>query len=242
MTDQGYGSRARAMWGGIMATIGGPAIIAAGSWVSFGALMRQVDLPLWAGPALTATIWALPAQLLFLDLYGAGAPLVALWLTVSLSSARFLPMTTAITPLLGRPRSLLATLLAAQLTAVVAWSIGMRRCNALPPDERLPFYLGVGGTTWMVGIVSTVAGFLLAGPLPPIVSKALLVATFIYLAILFADQRQRALMLAVAFGAVGGPALTRVSPEWSLLIAGFAFGTAAFALDHWLRQRRVPKA
>jgi len=241
MTVQGYGSPARAMRAGIVTTIVGPAIIATGSWVSFGALMRQLDLPLWAGPALTATIWALPGQLLFIDLYGTGASLVALWLTVAMSSARFMPMTMAVTPLLGRPRSLLATLLAAQLTAVVAWSIGMRRCSSLPLDERLPFYLGVGGTVWLVGILSTVAGFLLAGPLPPMASKALLVATFIYLAILFADQRQRASMLAVAFGAVGGPALARVSPEWSLLIAGFAFGTAAFALDHWLRRRSAPK-
>lgn len=241
MTDQGYGSTARAMWGGIVTAVIGPALITIASWISFGTLARQLDMPLWTVPALTATIWALPGQLLFVDLYGTGASLAALWLTVALSSARFLPMTTAVFPLLGPRRPLILTLLAAQMTAVVAWSIGMRRCATLPLNERLPFYLGVAGTVYTIGILSAVAGFLMSGPLPPIANRALLIATFIYLAIMFGDQRQRPLIFAVCLGALGGPALTTVVPEWSLLIAGVVFGSAAFAIDLGIKKNAGKK-
>jgi len=242
MTGQHYGSPARAAWAGFLTACAGPAVITAASWISFGVLARQVDLAGWIAPGLTATIWALPAQLLFIDLYGAGASLPVLWLAIAFSSARFLPMTVAIVPMLGRSRSLLATLFAAQCTAVVAWSIGMRRLGALPESERLPFYVGVSTTIWLVGILSTAGGFLLAGPLPPIVGRAMLVATFIYLAILFADQRQQALALAVGFGALGGPVLISLGPEWGILAAGLGFGTAAFALDDRLARRSRAKS
>ena len=48
--------------------------------------------------ASTAVIWALPGQIVFVEMHTLGAPLVATLLAVMLSSARFLPMTLLLMP------------------------------------------------------------------------------------------------------------------------------------------------
>jgi len=67
-------------------------------YLGFGALAAAHDIPLAVAVASTAVLWALPAQIVFVEMQSLGAPLAALVLAVMLSSARFLPMTVMLMP------------------------------------------------------------------------------------------------------------------------------------------------
>jgi predicted branched-subunit amino acid permease len=62
-----------------------------------------------------------------------------------------------------------------------------------------------------------------------------------FLLVFIVDLQQRLRALALVSGAVLGPPLHALSPDWGLLLAGLVAGTAAFAIDHAMRSRR-PRA
>jgi predicted branched-subunit amino acid permease len=60
----------------------------------------------------------------------------------------------------------------------------------------------------------------------------------IYFLILFAGNLvNRAWILALGIGAIVGPALHLLTPEWGLLITGLTAGTAAYFIDQWVIAR-----
>ena len=61
------------------------------------------QFPLWAALLSTLTIFALPGQLAMLEMSIAGSAPVMIVITVSLTAARFLPMTVALLPMLRSP-------------------------------------------------------------------------------------------------------------------------------------------
>src|SRR3546814_12543899 len=75
-------------------------------------------------------------------------------------------------------------------------------------------------------LVTTAVGFYLAGLLPGFVTLGLVFLNPIYFMLVFvADARHRARVLALAFGAVAGPPLHLVSPDWGLLTTGVLAGS-----------------
>src|SRR3546814_19299164 len=83
---------------------------------------------------------------------------------------------------------------------------------------------------WSMCLVTTAVGFYLAGLLPGFVTLGLVFLNPIYFMLVFvADARHRARVLALAFGAVAGPPLHLVSPDWGLLTTGVLAGSLAFS-------------
>src|SRR5690606_28101641 len=112
-------------------------------FLGFGSLCRESGFSIWLGLASTATGWALPGQIALVELYGIGASLAVLLLAVGLTNARLLPMTVVLMPLLrapGTPRW--HYFLTAHFVAVTAWTHAMQRFPAMPPAQRLPYYMG----------------------------------------------------------------------------------------------------
>ena len=236
---QGFGGPRAAAQAGLRAAFGAPGVVMGASFVGFGALVRQSDLALWHGLASTITGWALPGQIALVELYAAGASLISIALAVALSNARLLPMTVTLMPVLRSPRWARWTyFLAAHYVAVTGWAAAMRVCPAIPADQRLPYFAGFTVTLWTATIAATALGFYLAGALPPEVSLGLVFLNPIYFMLVFAESaQQRTRALALGLGAVAGPSVHLLSPDWGLLISGLGAGTLAYALDRlWARR------
>jgi predicted branched-subunit amino acid permease len=101
----------------------------------------------------------------------------------------------------------------------------------MPPDQRLPFFLGFTSVIWSVTFLATALGFFLVGVLPTPVTLGLVFLNPLYFMLLFVgDLARRERGLALIIGAVLGPLLHLASPEWGLLITGVGGGTIAFLL------------
>jgi len=212
--------------------LGVPGAVLAAGFIGFGAVAADNQLPLAAAVASTLAIWALPGQLVLAEMFHAGAAPLAIVLAVMLINARFLPMTVSLMPLLHGPDSTPRRLyLAAHLVAMTGWAVAMRRCPELPPADRLAYYVGFALACWAVSLVCTVAGFYFASALPPLLKLAFVFLNPLYfLLLLVGETRERAWFVAMAAGALAGPAFHLLDPKWSVLVTGLAGGTIAFAL------------
>ncbi len=182
-------------------------VLAAG-YLGFGALANGSQFPLWAALLSTLTIFALPGQLAMLEMSIAGSVPVMIVITVALTAARFLPMTVALLPMLRSPdRPTWRIYAAVHLLAMTGWAASMRRCPELPHEQRLPWFIGFALTNWVACIVSTAVGFGLAESLPPLVRQGLVfIGPLYFVLILTGETRTRHGVLALACGAIVGPA------------------------------------
>ncbi len=228
----GYGSSRRALAGGLRAALGVPALALGASYLGFGALVRQSGLEVWHGLLSTATAWALPGQILLVELYALGGTLLAIALGVGFSAARLLPMTMTLLPWLrapGVPRWRL--FVAAHWIAVTGWAVTLQVAPRLPAGERLPFFTGFTLMLWSVSLACTAIGYLLPGALPERVTLALLFLNPIYFLVLFlGDLRLRSRRYALLLGCLLGPPLFLLDADWSLLATGLIGGSLAFWL------------
>ena len=221
-----------AFWAAVRESIGVPSMVLAAGYLGFGALANGSEFPLWAALLSTLTIFALPGQLAMLEMSIAGAVPVVIVITVSLTAARFLPMTVALLPMLRRPgRPIWQLYAAAHLLAMTGWAVSMRRCPELPLAQRLPWFVGFALTNWVVCIVFTAVGYTLAESLPPLVRQGLIfVGPLYFVLILTGETRTRHGVVALACGAVAGPLVHLAAPQWSVLLGGLIGGTLAWTL------------
>lgn len=193
-------------------------------------------IPLAIAVASTAALWALPGQLIFVEMHTLSAPIVATVIAVMLSSARFLPMTVMLMPEMRDPahRSW-KYYVAAQLLSLSGWTMAVARFPDLPRERRLPWFYGFTLVLISVSALSTAAGYLGADRLPHLVRLGLVfMVPMYYLLILTGAVRERVAALGLACGAVTGPLAYLLSPQWSVPIGGLVGGTLAYAL---LRKR-----
>lgn len=227
-----YGSAGQAIAAGAWRAFGVPSIVLGGSFVGFGALVHQVGLSLWHALLSTATGWALPGQIALVELYAVGASVLVIAVAVGLTNARLLPMTVTLIPLLrtpGMPRWRYYAI--SHFIAVTGWVAAMRDCPAMVAHHRLPYYAGFAGVLWMISLLATWIGFALAGSVPAYVTLGLVFINPIYfMLVISADVRDRTRVLAAVFGAIGGPVLYLLVPDWSLLLAGVIAGTLGFLI------------
>ncbi len=218
---------------GLVNAFGVPVLVLCGSFLGFGALVRESGLSLWLGLFSTATGWALPGQIAIVELFGVGASLLVMASVVALTNARLLPMTVVLMPRLERPGARRWPLyIAAHWVAVTGWAEMMSNGDKIARELRLPYFLGYSMTLWLSTLVCTALGFLAADSLPSIVTLGLVFLNPIYFMLVFAaDLRDRMKVYALALGAVLGPALHLLTPDWGLLLAGVIGGTAAFGIE-----------
>ena len=123
-----YSSSPEALRGGVLEALGAPALVLGSGYVGFGALAGDAGIPLLLAALATPLIFALPAQIIMVEMWQVGAPVVALVLAVMMSNARFLPMTATLLPQLRHPRwTGWHYTLATHLVAMSGWVIW--RCS-----------------------------------------------------------------------------------------------------------------
>jgi predicted branched-subunit amino acid permease len=218
--------------------LGLPSLVLFASMTGFGSLARESGFSLAAALGATAGIWGLPGQIALAELYASGSETLAVVMAVSLANARFLPMTVAFLPMLGaglRRRAWLFAL--AQLISVNTWAAGLRVGPGLPGLDRRRYFVSFAAVCISAALLGTAAGFFATGTLPRPVTLGLIFLNPVFFALIFADTRIPATALALVIGAVTGPLLHLVSPDWGLLATGLLAGSAAFWLGRKLKRK-----
>lgn len=222
---------------GARAAAGTPALVLAASYVGFGGFARDNGLGLDLVLFSTVTAWALPGQIVMIELYAAGAPLVAIALAVALANLRLAPMSTVLMPVValeGRP--VWRLYLAAHWVAITGWALTMLHGPARPRAERLGWFMGCVLVLWSGSLLGCILGHLAAGIFPRPLSLALVFLNPVYFMLLcLQDLRDRQRLLSVVLGGGICVLLHPLLPGWSLLLAGLGGGTAGFLIARWPR-------
>jgi predicted branched-subunit amino acid permease len=219
--------------------LGVPAAVLASGYIGFGALAHDADFSLPLTLFSTMTIWALPGQIALIELRALGTAAPALVLAVMLTSARFLPMAVTLLPLLRHPSYRpWHYYLAGHFVAMTGWAVAVRRCPTLPVEQRLPYFLGLTIALWLACLAGTAAGYFASGSLNEMVTLGLVFLNPVYfILILGGEVRHRLGVLALLCGALAGPLMQLLTPQWGLLVAGVLGGTIAFGVDRvWRKQ------
>jgi predicted branched-subunit amino acid permease len=237
--SEAYSTASAALRGGFRESFGVPAAVLGAGYVGFGAFAADAGFPLWISVLCTFTIWALPGQLVLLEMAGLGAPALVIVTTVMLTATRFLPMTVSLMPMLRSPgQPAWRYFVAAHLLAMTGWAVAMRRCPELPPVARLPYFVGFTACLVLCAALATALGFLASDRLGPTLKVGFLFMNPVYFVIVLAgDIRGRMMATSLALGAIAGPIAYLATPQWSVLVAGLAGGTVAYALTRGPRLR-----
>ncbi len=199
-------------------------------FVGFGALARDVGLGIVQAVFISATVFALPGQVVLADQIAHGAALAAAFLAVTLTAIRLLPLTASLLPhLRDRRTPHWQEYFLSHIIAVTVWIESMRRLPPLPAELRVPYYTGFGATLFTANLAATALGFAIAGQVPPALAAALIFLTPVYFFLsLIATSQNFGDRLALAFGFVMGPALYLIVPGLDLVLTGLVGGTAAY--------------
>ena len=226
---------------GVRESFGVPGGVMAASYLGFGALAFSSGIPVWIVIVSTITIWALPGQLVMVDMWQIGAPMIAILLAVMLTNARFLPMTVTLMPVIrARGHRPWVYYLAAQCVAMSSWVICMRRGPEMPGAERIDYLCGLAAGLIAIGVCAGAVGYYIAESIPKVMQIGMVFLAPVYFFVfLIVEVRTRMVAIALACVGVAGPLLFLITPQWSVLLAGFIGGTLAFAIHHTLERSHV---
>lgn len=229
--------RRAAFVAGLKDALGIPAFVLVAGMLGFGALARASGLDIWVASASSWIVWALPGQVVWAEMFATGAPALAVFVAVSLTSARFLPMTLTLMPHFPAGQRGLGLYPLVHVVSMTTWATMMRRFPSIGEDQRLAYFAGFGLVCWGVSLPATALGFLLSGTVPHAVTLGLVFLNPLFFFLLFADVKQLASRLALLLGGILGPLVYLAAPGWSLPICGVAGGTLAFLIGRWWRRR-----
>lgn len=228
----------QALHAGAREALGVPAAVLGAGFLGYGSLAADAGYPVYLTLLATFAVWALPGQLVLMEMQAAGAAIAATLIAVSLSAARFFPMTLTLMPLMRRGntrRGLWQFLFAAQLVSMTTWAVAIRRFEDRDLQEleaRWQYFIGFSAVCIGSAAVCAVIGQLLIGALPPLAKYGLALLTPLYFFVtLVGEARSKSSIAALVCGAGVALALHAVAPGWSLLGAGLIGGSAAFLLQ-----------
>ena len=224
---------------GLAAVISFPAFILAGAFIGFAGLARDSGLSFVEAVVTTATVWALPSQVVLIGAMTGGASVLGAGIAVAFSAVRLMPMVVAWVPVVrdaGTPRWKLALL--SHFVAVTSWVFAMSRLPDIPRPARLSFFAGFATSLTVINICVTAVSYQMVGHLPELLGAALFFLMPIYfLCSLWAAARQLVDRLALLTGLVLGPVFFLAAPGFDLLWTGLVGGTAAYLLGRWWEAR-----
>ena len=212
---------------------GVPGLLMSAGFIGFGSMASDAGATFVFAALATILMWALPGQVVMLDMMTVKATLFATLLAVFFSAVRFLPMTVTLGPqmrMAGNSGGGWRAYLAVQWVATTSWALAMQRYPNMPAAQRAPWMMGFGVVCTLVAVVCCAIGYFGADNFPRAIRIGhifLMPAFFVIL--LAGDVRTRAMAASLVCGAIAGPALYLWSREWSVVLGGLIGGTVAYA-------------
>lgn len=217
-----------------------PAMILMSAFIGFCGFAFEAGIPLGQTLFMTASIWALPAQIVQIGAILAGASLPTAAIAVALSSMRLMPMVAALVPVIrtkSTPTWLL--LILSHFVAVTAWVFTMQRIHTVPREGRVAFFAGFGLTISLANIILVGVTYDIISHLPALVAGGLFLLTPMYfLTSIWASARSPEIHYAMIIGLILGPVFHVMTPEIGLLLAGVVGGTLAFTIERSINALR----
>ncbi|WP_193172921.1 AzlC family ABC transporter permease [Nisaea nitritireducens] len=208
-----------------------PSIVVFATMLGYGSLAHANGFSAFEALLSTALVWAMPGQVAMADLKASGADLFVTLLAVSMASVRFFPMATI---LVGTFRDAvthpLKRIFIAHLMSASTWPMGMAAAQRMNKESALAYYWPVAGLCITMGCIGTLAGYWLSADMPAIVRLTLVFLNVVFLSLLFALNRDRLVILAVCAGAVIGPPLHSIEPNYGVILTGLIGGTLAYII------------
>ena len=238
---QRYISLKNAFWSGLRHGAGAPAWVLFAGMMGFGAMCRSNGLDIWLTTAITASVFALPGQIVYVEMMSMGATGLAVVIAVVFTATRFLTMTLTLFPQMAKRSQGKSNLLAVHVLSMSSWAICMKEFPLIKPEHRYAYFIGIGLACWSIAIPGTTIGYLAAGNVPKAVTYGFLFINPLFFLLTFADVKVAMNRLAILLGGIVGTVLYLYFPSQSLLIAGLACGTFAYVFDfYWRRRSKLP--
>lgn len=201
----------------------------------YGAAARALDLSLGQTLGMSLTIFAGSSQLVFLDLWGQEASVLALILTGLVINLRMAMYSASIAPWLG-VQTRLKSLIGAYFLTDEGYGISMGRFLSQRQQPASPYYffLGAALPTWLSWQLCSLAGYL-AGALVPESWSLDMAVPLVFLAILIPMLARGPKITAALAAMVVAVAAARLPMNLGLILAIFV-GIVAGALHSRLRR------
>ena len=209
-----------------------PGIALGASFIAIGALLKNIEFTIQESVFSSLLIYALPGSLVLAESMLIGASLLNIFLAVWLVNARLYPMTVSLMPLvISKKQPKWKYYMSCHFVAVSSWLIMKSNYKTINKNDRIDFWIGIGTATWLIGIFSTIIGYLSADYLNKDMMIGLAIVNPVYfLCAMVGVMKSKSISIAIILGSLLGPSFYFVSPEWCILFGGVVAGTIAFLL------------
>ena len=220
--------------------MGAPVLVLFAGMVGFGAMGRTQGFDAWMTGLTSLLMFALPGQVVMLEMFISGSSLLAIGFAVTLTSTRFVTMVVTLFPQLHRRDRNPLLYLWVHMLAMTAWAVSMREFPRMRAQHRLNYFIGLALPCWLISPLGTVLGYYVAGWVPTPVTLALVFINPLFFLLTFTDVKPWGNRLAIGLGCLLGPVFFMLDADSSLLLTGLVGGTVAYLIDRrWLRPRSV---
>jgi predicted branched-subunit amino acid permease len=217
---------------------GVPAAILFAGMLGFGAMGQANGLDIWLTSATSFFMFALPGQVVLVEMLVLSASGVTIAIAVTLTATRFFTMCLTLFPQFPEKQRSSFYYLVVHLVAMTAWAVSMRDFPKMKPEERLSYFTGFAFVCWAVSTPATVLGYLVAGQVPSYINLGLVFINPLFFLLTFTEVKPRANRMAILLGGPIGLLSYLWFPDYSLLIAGLFGGTVAYMVDKHFRNRQ----
>lgn len=208
--------------------------------VGFGAMGRTHGFDPWVTGLTSLLMFALPGQVVMLEMLISGSSWLAIGFAVTLTSTRFITMVVTLFPQLHRRDRNPFLYVWVHLLAMTSWALSMREFPHIARHHRLSYFIGIALPCWLISMPGTVLGYFVAGSVPAAVTLALVFINPLFFLLTFTEVKPWGNRLAIGLGCVLGPVFFLLDPDSSLLLTGLVAGSVAYGVDRrWLRARPV---
>ncbi len=240
MTRIRFANRRKAFWQGIRDALGAPVLVLFAGMVGFGAMGHTHGFDAWVTGLTSLLMFALPGQVVMLEMLISGSSWLAIGFAVSLTSTRFVTMVVTLFPQLHRRDRNPLLYVWVHLLAMTAWAMSMREFPRMARHHRLSYFMGIALPCWLISMPGTVLGYFVAGSVPAAVTLGLVFINPLFFLLTFTEVKPWGNRLAIGLGCVLGPLFFLLDADSSLLLTGLVAGTLAYVVERgWLRPRPV---
>ncbi len=235
-----FANRREAFWQGIRDALGAPVLVLFAGMVGFGAMGHTHGFDAWMTGLTSLLMFALPGQVVMLEMFISGSSLLAIGFAVTLTSTRFVTMVVTLFPQLHRRDRNPLLYLWVHMLAMTAWAVSMREFPRMSPQHRLNYFIGLALPCWLISPMGTVLGYFVAGWVPAAVTLGLVFINPLFFLLTFTDVKPWANRIAIGLGCILGPVFYVFDADSSLLLTGLVAGSLAYVVDRrWLRPKPV---